>query len=270
MGRHSVCCKICEKSEKKCQCPGPRGDRGATGPTGPCCTGATGVTGDIGPTGPSGGPPGPTGPTGSTGGTGAIGATGPCCTGATGATGDAGPPGDVGPPGDAGLTGATGTAGPEGPVGPTGPCCTGATGAVGPAASAAAYAYVYNLTGQVIAIEADVPFDSNGVITPGITHAPGSSTILFDTPGDYEITFSVSGTEPNQFALFLNGLLVPGTIYGSGAGTQQNTGQAIVTIAAGDVLTLRNHSSASAVTLATPIGGTQANVNASIFIEKLN
>ncbi|MBO1911647.1 hypothetical protein J4G37_43510, partial [Microvirga sp. 3-52] len=64
--------------------------------------------------------------------------------------------------------------------------------------------------------------------------------------------------------------VVPGTVYGAGAGTQQNNGQAIFTIAAGDTLTLRNHSSAAAVGLASVIGGTQANVNASVVIKKLN
>ncbi|WP_318616258.1 BclA C-terminal domain-containing protein [Sporosarcina sp. YIM B06819] len=132
------------------------------------------------------------------------------------------------------------------------------------------YGYIYNLTPQTVAIEADVLFDSNGVITPGITHTLGSSQIIVSVPGDYEVTFSVSGTEPNQFALFLNGSVVPGTIYGSGAGTQQNNGQAIFTIPAGGVLTLRNHSSAAAVGLASVIGGTQANVNASIVIKLLS
>ena len=80
----------------------------------------------------------------------------------------------------------------------------------------------------------------------------------------------MSGVEPSQFALFLNGAPVAGTVYGSGAGTQQNNGQAIIAIAAGDVLTLRNHSSAAAVTLQTLAGGTQTNVNASIVITKLN
>lgn len=77
-------------------------------------------------------------------------------------------------------------------------------------------------------------------------------------------------TEPNQFALFLNGVEVPGTVYGSGAGTQQNSGQAIFEIDAGDTLTLRNHTSAAAVGLASVIGGTEANVNASISILKLS
>jgi hypothetical protein len=125
-----------------------------------------------------------------------------------------------------------------------------------------------------VAIDADINFNKNGVLTAGITHAagtPGAAGIALVNAGDYKVTFSVSGTEPSQMALFVNGTtLVPGTIYGSGAGTQQNTGQAIATFAAGNVLTVRNHSSAAAVGLATPIGGTQASANASITIEKLN
>lgn len=118
-------------------------------------------------------------------------------------------------------------------------------------------------------IEADVPFDSNGVLN-GVTHAPGTTQIQLLNAGDYKVTFSVSGTEPNQFALFVNGVLVPGTIYGSGAGTQQNTGQVIATFSAGDILTVRNHSSAAAVGLQPNAGGTQTNVNASVAIEKLD
>jgi hypothetical protein len=88
--------------------------------------------------------------------------------------------------------------------------------------------------------------------------------------GDYKVTFSVSGVGPTQMALFVDGALAPGTVYGSGAGTQQNTGQAIVTIAGGSVLTLRNHTSTGAVALETASGGTATNANASIAIEKLN
>jgi hypothetical protein len=120
-----------------------------------------------------------------------------------------------------------------------------------------------------VPLEADVKFDANGVLTSGILHAAGAAGITLVNAGIYKVAFSVSGTEPNQMALFVNGALVPGTVYGSGAGTQQNSGQAIVTIAAGDVLTVRNYTSSAAVGLATPIGGTQANTNASVAIEKL-
>jgi hypothetical protein len=88
----------------------------------------------------------------------------------------------------------------------------------------------------------------------------------------YKVTFSVSGTQPCQFALFVNGTLVPESVYGSGAGTQQNTGQAIIAIDANDIVTLRNHTSAAAVSLAAspPIGGAAAAVNASVLLEKLD
>ena len=183
-----------------------------------------------------------------------TGPTGPCCTGPTGIPG---------PTGNAGNTG------------PTGPCCTGptgATGGVGPTGGigiAGQFAYIYNEGLQTVPIEDDVEFSANGLITSGITHAPGTNSVLFNVAGTYSITFSASGVEPNQFALFLNGIVVPGSVYGSGAGTQQNTGQVIVTIAAGDVLTLRNHSSAAAVQLQPLAGGTQINVNASLLIEQL-
>jgi len=162
--------------------------------------------------------------------------------------------------GPQGATGSTGNAGVQGVTGATGP--EGSNGL-------SQYAYVYNLGGEVVAIEADVNFDSNGLLTPGINHAPGNAGIEIVQAGIYAVQFSVSTTEPSQMAIFLNGGLVPGTIYGSGAGTQQNTGQAIFAVPAGGVLTVRNHSSASAVSLATPIGGTQENANASVVIEKL-
>ena len=257
---------------------GPIGLTGATGPAGP--TGPKGDTGSTGATGPSGpqgdtGAPGPSGPIGATGPIGLTGATGPegptgpkGDTGSTGATGPSGPQGDTGAPGPSGPIGATGpigltgATGPEGPIGPKGD--TGATGG-----GLSAYAYIYNLTAQTVALEAAILFDSNGVLV-GITHAIGSATIQVVNAGTYEIAFSVSGTESSQFALSVNGTPVAGSVYGSGAGTQQNNGQVILALGAGDAVTVVNHSSAAAVGLASVIGGTQANVNASILIRKLD
>ena len=73
----------------------------------------------------------------------------------------------------------------------------------------------------------------------------------------------ISGTQPFHL-LFDNASPVAGTTDGSGAGTQQDGGQVVVSLAAGDLLTLVNHSSSAAVGLASDIGGTQANVNASL------
>jgi hypothetical protein len=61
----------------------------------------------------------------------------------------------------------------------------------------------------------DVNFDTNGVLTSGITHVAGTAGITLANSGTYKVTFSLSDTEPNQMALFVNGALVLGTIYGS-------------------------------------------------------
>ncbi len=129
---------------------------------------------------------------------------------------------------------------------------------------------MYNLTEETVPLEAPVTFSSNGVMTSEITHEPGASGITLLNSGTYLVTFSLSGTGSNQVALFDDEALVPGTVYGSGSGTQQNTGQMIVTVSAGDVLTIRNATSNAAIELATPIGGTRASTNASVTIEMLS
>jgi len=253
-----------------CGCPGPpgpagpEGTNGLAGTAGP--TGPIGPAGPAGPRGPAGGPPGPTGPKGPKG-----------EKGDKGAIGRQGPIGPRGPKGESGgMTGPAGPTGPAGATGPQGPAGTaglnGTNGLNGTTGGSSQYGYVYNLSAQVVPLETDVTLSANGVLTSGITHATGSSIIIITSAGDYKVTFSVSGTEPNQFALFLNGIMVAGTDYASGAGTQQNSGQAILTVQANDTLTLRNHTSAAAVTLAAapPIGGTVAAVNASVLIQKLN
>ena len=174
-----------------------------------------------------------------------------------------------------GLAGATGVTGAIGAAGATGPAGTngvnGTNGTNGTSGSTQ-YGYIYNLSAQVVALEAAVTFSNLGTRTAGITHTLGGADVGIASAGDYKITFSVSGTEPSQFALFINGVVAAETVYGSGAGTQQNSGQAILTLGASDILTLRNHTSAAAVTLAAapPIGGTATAVNASVLIQKLN
>lgn len=155
----------------------------------------------------------------------------------------------------------------------TATCFNNLSGQLGPCAAGSGttnYAYVYNNAAQVVALEADILFDSNGALSAGVTHTAGTSPITITTAGTYEISWIVSGVEPNQFALFVNGAPATGGIFGTGAGTQQNSGHLILSVAPGDVVTLRNHSSSAAVTLQTLAGGTQINVNASILIRQLN
>ena len=209
------------KPAKFCRGPrGPRGLRGLTGQTGaagnngaPGLTGAAGPQGSQGPAGDPAGPPGSRGPTGT--------------TGARGPTGLSGVKGTTGLQGTRGVTGISGTNGSPGTTGSRGP--TGTTGAAG-SSGVSQYAYIYNVGAANVLVEADVAFDTNGFLTSGFTHSLGTAPVTVVSTGVYKVTFSVSGTEASQFALFVNGTLVPGTIYGSAAATQQNDGNASLVI----------------------------------------
>jgi hypothetical protein len=185
-------------------------------------------------------------------------------TGAAGRVGASGVTGSSGVQGPQGVQGATGAAGAAGAAGPA-----GATGATGPGGSSE-YGYVYNTSGQTVAIGGAITFDSSGVLA-GIVHAPGSATITIVNAGTYEVTFSVSSTgEPYQVGMHIDGTLVPGSDYGTAAATGgESAGQAIVTVAAGSTLTIVNDASAAAFSLAATIGGTQTTTNASVMITEV-
>jgi len=200
------------------------------GPIGP--QGPMGIPGLVGPQGPAGGPVGPQGP--------------------------AGAQGPAGPAGSQGIQGAIGMTGPQGPAGTGG----------GGAGFVPAYGLIYNLSAENVAVGAAVTFDSNGALA-GVSHPASSSMITVAAAGTYSVSFIVSGVQANQFALFVNGIAQQFTVAGAGAGTQQNSGQSILVLPAGSVLSLVNYSSNAAVSLASFVGGTQANVNASLLIERI-
>jgi len=157
-----------------------------------------------------------------------------------------------------GDQGPTGTQGDQGPTGAQG--ITGAT-------SLQAYAYIYNQSAQMVAVDGDVMFDSQ-VVMFGFTR-PTASQVQVVNSGFYLITFSVSSSGINQFAILVNNTtFAPGSVYGSGAVDQPNIGQSYVFLATNDTFTLHNTTGA-AVTLPNPIGGPQTTVNASITIESI-
>ena len=262
---------------------GPTGAAGLTGPTG--ATGPTGLSGATGPTGPTGaaGLTGPTGATGATGPTGAAGLTGPTGatgptgpTGATGSTGPTGPTGATGPTGLAGATGPTGSTGAAGETGPTGPTGlagatgpTGSTGVTGPTGPTGAfgittYGYVYNLATLVdatVAGGADIPFSNNGPLS-GITHTAGTTTITVPTAGVYQIDYSayITAGIGSAIAIAVNGTVNASTNLSALVATGELNGTAMLTLAAGDTITLRNNSLIPLTLTLAPNIGAQLNI----------
>jgi hypothetical protein len=112
-------------------------------------------------------------------------------------------------------------------------------------------------------------FSNSGPLSSAFIHAPSSSAITIAISGVCEATFTVLSGAANQFSFFLNGVSLPGGIYGTSNGGQSNTGQIVFSANVGDMLTVRNHSSAGSAGLTISAGGTQPIVNASVLITAL-
>ncbi|MCQ6343325.1 collagen-like protein, partial [Bacillus cereus] len=168
-------------------------------------------------------------------------------------TGDTGATGVTGPTGDTGATGVTGPTGDTGATGVTGP--TGATGGTG----AFPIGYVYQLAtiaDATVVGGADIPFSNNGPLN-GITHTAGTTTVTVPAAGVYEIEFIVNITAGigSQIGIAVNGTVDASTVYPVLVATGGISGQAQLSLSAGDVLTLRNNSAVPlTMSLAPSIG----------------
>ncbi len=238
---------------------GPRGPRGFTGPQGimgpPGANGATGATGPVGPQGPQGaqgvtGPTGPVGPTGPQGPQGLQGVQG--VTGPQGETGATGPVGPQGLQGVQGATGATGAAGPQGAIGPTGP-----TGPAGPAGASGtgliAYGGLYGTTTDAVALTTTPVALPLGTQMPSSNLTYGTNNVTVTDAGTYELAYGVRGSMSDGSSLTVsvgqNGTAIAATTITDAltSGTPSSVhGQTIVTLSAGDVLTLLASDSGSA------------------------
>jgi len=129
------------------------------------------------------------------------------------------------------------------------------------------YLYIYNTNQIAVLPGVPVSFNNSGPISAAFTYIPGDSAVLVNTAGVYKITYSVTSAQVNQFAIFVDGLIDLSTVYSVGGQYMQNTGQAIVTLPANVIITLRSVS-VTGLLLPVFLGGRQFNVNASLIMER--
>ena len=127
-----------------------------------------------------------------------------------------------------------------------------------------AFGYVYELAtiaDATVVGGADVPFSNNGSLD-GITHTAGTTTITVPATGSYKVDYSVSITSGvgSAIAVAVNGTVDSSTNITCLVATGQISGTAILTLAAGDVLTLRNNSATPLTINLAPCIGTQFNM----------
>lgn len=137
-----------------------------------------------------------------------------------------------------GYVGCGGSRGPPGDPGQQGPDGQpGNNAAPGPLATAHVVTYI----SQTLPAENPVAW-SEATIYGGAIQAVsvGDTGIVVAAPGVYNITYTISTafTANPQVGLYINDVLHPNSVFG-GAGVM--TGIYVIPLAAGDVLSLRNH-----------------------------
>jgi hypothetical protein len=121
-----------------------------------------------------------------------------------------------------------------------------------------------------VGIGEDVSFPNSGPASAGFVILPPSASSFGLTDiGTYQVMFEVSVNEPGQLELTLNGDALAYTVVGRASGTSQIVGMALVqTTVVDSVLTVRNASSFSALTI-TPVAGGTSSVSAHLVITRL-
>ena len=193
--------------------------------------------------------------------------------GLSGAAGAAGTQGPAGPKGDAGTAGAQGPAGPrgdQGDVGPQGPA--GPAGNQGPAGDPGTFGADGGSSSELATIAdatvvggADVPFGGSSNLGSGIDHTDGTTTFTVSNAGRYRISAAVDITAGigSAIAVAVNGTPVASTDVAALVAVGQVTTESVVTLAAGDVVTLRDNSAIPFVMALAP------GVGASLVFQRL-
>ena len=222
---------------------GPQGPAGPTGATGPAgASGAAETYGSAGPQGPAGaaGTPGATGAPGSTGPTGPAGAIGPFAGGAYSASVDY-PAGSVVEYSSTVYL-AIQVNGPSSTV--ITPGANAAYWVATDASGTTPASYIAVKTGNSFF----VPLDSAIFAPPAFPSVATNSGFIFNlngtvtvaAAGTYTYDYDVLVDEAGSLGLLVNGTFVPSTSFGRQTGTTQIVGHGIITLNAGDVVTLVN------------------------------
>ena len=124
-----------------------------------------------------------------------------------------------------------------------------------------AFGYCYNLGSQTVAGGADVSLANNGPLT-NVSHTAGTTAITVATAGTYKIDYNVtiSSGVGSAIAIAVNGTVDASTVKNSLTATGENHGTAILILAAGDVITIRNNSVTPFTTDAAPGVGAQITI----------
>lgn len=190
----------------------------------------------------------------------------PGVAGPSGATGQVGAAGATGPSGLQGPTGATGEKGSTGATGYTG--ATGATGATGPV-GAGAYGHIVAPVSSAIVVPSGstLPFTTIAASSGAFALQSSNGSVTALVPGVYRISFRIplpNAPIATQLALQKNGVTVPNSTVGSSTTSDSLSNDVIITLSAGDQISVANTGISAAV-----IGGRGTAETAALILQQI-
>lgn len=125
----------------------------------------------------------------------------------------------------------------------------------------AAFGYMYVLSTATTAVlpNADVVFTNNGVLED-ITHSPTTPQVIIRKSGIYQVYYGVNAVSGagGLISLAVNGSVDPITTVSIASVPSETSGKVLLSLRSGDILTLRNSSAITTITLAAaPVVGAQ-------------
>jgi hypothetical protein len=134
----------------------------------------------------------------------------------------------------------------RGPPGPPGD--PGATGPPGPAGQGTFTPQFISLVAQQQqdGAMANVLFQPPVTQSGGFTYSNATGVLTFNVAGTYDIRYCVTSPQVAQFALYLNGVIVPNSTITTTPNIP-TCNEVILTVAAGDTLSLRNLDAGSVI-----------------------
>lgn len=174
-----------------------------------------------------------------------------------------GPEGDQGPKGDQGPQGEQGAAGA--PCLPTTPACVGPQGPPGQPEFAEFFALMPPDNAATVGLGEDVDFPNDGPEDGGITRTSPDEFQIAEA-GTYRVSFIVPVDESGALGIMVNTVLQNYALFGRAAGSSPISGDALLDLQAGSIISVRNFSGPLTI---TPNAGGGLATSASLIIEQL-
>jgi hypothetical protein len=128
---------------------------------------------------------------------------------------------------------------------------------------------IWNVSSQTVAVESDVVWTNTTNLSNVTWNISSPTNVVINEDGVYKIFFYANVMTAAQVAVTVNNVPVVYTIQGTNKGASYLSIRVLQELRAGDVITIRNHTSATPVTFASNAGGFNSAVSTILTIFKI-